>query len=706
MISQKNFTLFLHRLASFCVCLVCLFSFAFSVTANAQNTESSKNEYGEKKDAISLPDQRSAYVKAEMLLADGDKAHAAMAFYKLGDYSDARERSFALWNEIARRDTIAAGGVLNLGICSDGSPIATGIDIESRSNLVHVDACTFGIFAGLCDDGTVVPKNERYDYNHWTDIVDVAAGLTHVVGLRADGTVIACDTSSFPSVFGGSELDVSDWTDIIAVSAGRHTVGLRADGTVVAAGLTKERYESMFADKNPTFTYWSECDVTDWTDIIAISAKSYHTVGLKADGTVVAVGSNDYGECDVSDWTDIIAISSGGNHTVGLHSDGTVVAVGKNDDGRCNVSDWTDIVEISAGLAHTLGLRSDGTVVAVGNNDYGQCEVSDWTDIMLPKQNAGLIRNDTPITSTQNNPTPKSTSEHAEIQSPQNAAKEVDKAISSLGTVSLESEEAIRSARSKYDALSNEAKAYVSNLSVLTDAEQTLQKLLDEHAIAEIKRLYSNGDYERTITFAEKYYSGRDLKTVPDEFFDYVVWAYAQRSQQYEYDNQYEKALNLIEKCVSLYSQTAYGNKAQETLDHLNSKIDAHEPYNGQIIRATANSGYCEFTIKNGDDAALVKLEDVFEPDQYYIEVYVREGETATVNVKDGVYRLKYATGERWYSDKELFGSKTAYAKADTTISFATSYEDNHVYYNSQEVTLYKVSGGNMSTSTISKHDF
>ena len=30
-----------------------------------------------------------------------------------------------------------------------------------------------------------------------------------------------------------------------------------------------------------------------------------HTVGLKRDGTVVAVGNNDYGQCDVSGWTDI-----------------------------------------------------------------------------------------------------------------------------------------------------------------------------------------------------------------------------------------------------------------------------------------------------------------------------------------------------------------------------------------------------------------
>jgi hypothetical protein len=147
------------------------------------------------------------------------------------------------------------------------------------------------------------------------------------------------------------------------VSAGDyHTVGLKSDGHVVAVGENDD----------------GQCGVTGWTDITQVSAGGEHTVGLKSDGHVVAVGSNIDG---VTGWTDITQVSAGWWHTVGLKSDGTVVAVGSNIDGQCGVTGWTNITQVSAGRLHTVGLKSDGTVVAVGDNDDGQCGVTGWTDI-------------------------------------------------------------------------------------------------------------------------------------------------------------------------------------------------------------------------------------------------------------------------------------------------------------------------------------
>ena len=66
-------------------------------------------------------------------------------------------------------------------------------------------------------------------------------------------------------------------------------------------------------------------------------------------------------------------IVSGRYQTIGLKSDGTVVAVGTVDGG---LDAWADIIAITAGYQHTVALKSDGTVVAVGDNQYGpmQCK--------------------------------------------------------------------------------------------------------------------------------------------------------------------------------------------------------------------------------------------------------------------------------------------------------------------------------------------
>ena len=151
-----------------------------------------------------------------------------------------------------------------------------------------------------------------------------------------------------------------------------HTVALKADGTVMTVGSNEH----------------GQRNVRRWSDIVSISAGSAYTVGLEADSTVVAVGDNRYGQCSVDDWNDIVSISTGSVHTVGLKADGTVVAVGDNRYGQCSVDEWSDIASISAGSAHTVGLKADGTVVAVGDNDYGQCSVDDWSDIVSISTNA------------------------------------------------------------------------------------------------------------------------------------------------------------------------------------------------------------------------------------------------------------------------------------------------------------------------------
>ena len=90
------------------------------------------------------------------------------------------------------------------------------------------------------------------------------------------------------------------------------------------------------------------------------------------------MGRNDEGQLGVGGWTNIVQAAAGRYHTVGLRANGTVVAVGNNLYWQLEVGDWANIVQIAAGDWHTVGLKANGTVVAEGMHEYDQCEVRGW----------------------------------------------------------------------------------------------------------------------------------------------------------------------------------------------------------------------------------------------------------------------------------------------------------------------------------------
>ena len=91
-----------------------------------------------------------------------------------------------------------------------------------------------------------------------------------------------------------------------------------------------------------------------------------------------------------------VIIACGHHHTVGLKADGTCVAVGRNvEDKLKNVSSWRNVVAVACGNSHTVGLKSDGTCVAVGANGSGQCNVQSWKLATYDKK--GLLIAKTPI---------------------------------------------------------------------------------------------------------------------------------------------------------------------------------------------------------------------------------------------------------------------------------------------------------------------
>jgi hypothetical protein len=69
-----------------------------------------------------------------------------------------------------------------------------------------------------------------------------------------------------------------------------------------------------------------------------IAAWSRHTDGLKSCGTVMAVGDNKHGQCDVSGWTDIVAVAAGNVHMATKRDVGTVPC--PNETGEMGLGSW------------------------------------------------------------------------------------------------------------------------------------------------------------------------------------------------------------------------------------------------------------------------------------------------------------------------------------------------------------------------------
>lgn len=209
-------------------------------------------------------------------------------------------------------------------------------------------------------------KNERNKF--------ISLGRYHCVQLCLNGTVIDYASDKNADKYGSigiacnGQCDVFEWDDIVEVSAGSyHTLGLKKDGTVIATNfISNYEYEGVTLKRHDS----GQCETTGWENIKHICASERFSLGVKENGAVVGAGYPiEDGAIDISSWRNIVYVAAGPSHVVGLKSNGTVVAAGEdNKNGRLNVAGWRDIVSVCANSWWTIGLKSDGAVVYAGNS--------------------------------------------------------------------------------------------------------------------------------------------------------------------------------------------------------------------------------------------------------------------------------------------------------------------------------------------------
>jgi alpha-tubulin suppressor-like RCC1 family protein len=287
--------------------------------------------------------------------------------------------------------------------------------------LVHASGSLWawgGNFGGQLGDGTNTNRATPAPVAGLTDVVATASGSWGFsFALRKDGTVWAWGMN-YRGVLGTGEygpprfapVKVKGLTDVVAIKAGaNHALALRADGTVWAWGSNQN---GQLGDGSPWWTMPyalpEPTQVPGLTDVVDIAAGEWHSLALRADGTLWTWGDNssnqlgDPGRYFQSNTpaqvlTDVKAMAGGEWHSLALRTDGTVWGWGLNLQNQVSgayfpmvqtpvlVEGLTDVVALAAGQAHSLAIREDGTLWGWGDNSSNQVGFLDNSNQPTPR---------------------------------------------------------------------------------------------------------------------------------------------------------------------------------------------------------------------------------------------------------------------------------------------------------------------------------
>ena len=335
----------------------------------------------------------------------------------------------------------------------------------------------------------------------------------------------------------------------------------------------------------------------------------------------------------------------------------------------------------------------------------------------------------------------------------------VEKAIDDIGDVTLQSRAEIEKAESLYAQLSEKDRRQVDNLDVLVAARAELDRLegLVVAAQSAIDALPDSITLESgpAIIAANQAYNVARVAVVHDQIRDYDKMYFAIESysglaiekadtlmRQERYTDAYQLYFTVWDNFPnSEYGGAAYygcgqtgaysaralynSGRMKEAMDTLNTveetfgtteesialrekilkRLEQKRPQSGRTFHNSIGWGYGEFTVEAGSQDACIKLENIRDPAKYAL-FYVRAGEKATIQVKDGNFVAKYATGTYWFDQNALFGNDTVYTQAEDILEFTTTRSGSNIYYSAIQITLYEVVGGDLETSEIAPGAF
>ncbi|MGP8218816.1 MAG: immunoglobulin domain-containing protein [Limisphaerales bacterium] len=246
----------------------------------------------------------------------------------------------------------------------------------------------------------------------------LAVGGERIMELTATGDVVSWGGNQYGELGDYTYLDsaipvhVVGLTNITQIASGvNYSLAIDSNGALWAWGYNDD---GQLGDGTYNQTNLPEQIVA--SNVTAIAAGCTHSLFLKSDGSLWAMGYNGYGQLgdgsiDGGNYntnlpeqivaSNVTAIAAGCKHSLFLKSDGSLWAMGYNASGQlgdgtynnANLPDQivaSNVTAIAAGWTHSLFLKSDGFLWALGDNGDGQLGDGTYNNANLPEQIAGI----------------------------------------------------------------------------------------------------------------------------------------------------------------------------------------------------------------------------------------------------------------------------------------------------------------------------
>ena len=276
---------------------------------------------------------------------------------------------------------IAAGGSHNLFLKSDGSLWAMGDNAFNQLG-----------------DGSYNTYTNRPEQIVPGGVTAIAAGCLHSLFLKSDGSLWGMGGNCWGELGDGTYCAGTNRpkqslaSGVTAIAGGwGYSLFLKSDGSLWVTGYNA--YGDL-GDGTTNKTNLPEQIVASNVTAIAAGVRSYHSLFLKSDGSLWAMGGNDYGQLGDGTFNNtnqpeqivasgVTAIAAGEAHSLFLKSDGSLWAMGLNVSGQLGDGTYSNtnqpeqivaggVTAIAAGKLHSLFLKSDGSLWGMGYNTYGQ----------------------------------------------------------------------------------------------------------------------------------------------------------------------------------------------------------------------------------------------------------------------------------------------------------------------------------------------